>query len=72
MRSGWTCPVCQRVHAPHIDECGPCNVGKMSPPCIPAQPYWPPPTIYPTTPLLPGPCDPPYIVTCGGTAARAN
>lgn len=28
---GWQCPCCRRVHAPHVAECGPCNLLQMLP-----------------------------------------
>lgn len=49
-QTGWSCPKCSRVWAPHIAACGPCNQGVAS---------------YPSFGTPGTPFNPPYPVTCG-------
>lgn len=38
---GWECPKCGRVYAPHVEECGACNLkASYAIPVIPYQGAW--------------------------------
>jgi hypothetical protein len=56
--TGWICPKCGKVLAPHVQGCDACNSQMPLQPNVPWTPYTPAPT-YPWHPL-PGPGDPPY------------
>jgi len=45
MNTGWICPRCGKVNAPHVAQCD-CVGGGKSLPC--PQPYYPPYDPYPT------------------------
>ena len=77
--TGWVCPKCSKVYAPHVVECHACNAAaseqqKAVPNRLPEPPTWedrpwvPPSTPYfwsrPTFPV------PPWEVTCTTCDAR--
>ncbi len=70
--SGWACPKCGNVYAPHVDECLSCNGAAL----MPYVPYVPPHPVYPSNPWWPytapwGPINPWYEITWGGDTAAA-
>jgi hypothetical protein len=58
-QTGWICPKCGRVYAPHVQECGVCNAAILSPvpPWTNPYPWYP----YPWTTPDPWPGYPPII-----------
>lgn len=72
--TGWICPRCQGVHAPHVDRCG----------CAPAFPIMPPYAVPPMalpmalcgcppgSACLNAACPHRVIVTCAASAAAPN
>jgi hypothetical protein len=78
--TGWQCPRCQRINAPHVDHCdctgaqpqavpAPQPLPPRLPDTIPYSPTTVPFTPYPTIiPFVPSEPRPPFIVTVGSTS----